>query len=194
VIAGLIGITIATDAIAWWRKPDVHTQLSWVSRSSLAVAAALLSIVAVPIGKAFFTSRGLSDDIDGVAPDAVSEAADEVSFLLSALARLIPTIGDPLVRGWISARRRVSRIDSLSVRTHPWRVAVALGVAAGTALTISHDLGEGPPDLGILLLLWIVFVTIETAAVVVAFALLGRFLGIVRRDTPGKLGTMSGPS
>ncbi|HEY6307601.1 MAG TPA: hypothetical protein VI488_14205 [Candidatus Angelobacter sp.] len=63
-------------------------------------------------------------------------------------------------------------------RRHPWRFACFLSLLAGVAVYLSK-LREGPgPSLGIALLVAAIFITAESVAAVLGFAILGAYLGL----------------
>jgi len=191
VLVGLVTLTVVVDEVAWATDAagDPSAPLAWVSRASLVVVALVLIPVLLMVGRAAASgAAGESDEPDPAdSPDGLADAAALVDRAISGLARVAPTAGESLGREWSRLRRAAARIPAIDVRVHPWRVAGAIGLLAGTMLAIAHDLSEGMPSGGVggVIVVWMVFVVVETMAVLAGFALLGRFLGIVgRRRVP----------
>jgi hypothetical protein len=71
-----------------------------------------------------------------------------------------------------------SRAPWLNPRTHPWRFACILGLLVGVGLLLAQ-LQEGlPPSLMIGLIVAGIFISAEFIATLVAFLLLGGYLGL----------------
>lgn len=64
-------------------------------------------------------------------------------------------------------------------RSYPWRFCAAVALAWGVALAAVHGLEEGAPgNLELAALVWLIFIVVESAAVLGGFLLVGGFLGL----------------
>lgn len=71
-----------------------------------------------------------------------------------------------------------SRLPWIDPRTHPWRFATVLGLLVGVGLLVAQ-LQEGlPPSLAAGLIVAAIFISAETSAALVGFAVLGGYLGL----------------
>jgi hypothetical protein len=80
--------------------------------------------------------------------------------------------------GWRVRRHPEPLVSGVS----PRRLGALTALAAGLVLTATHLVAEGPPTDGALVALAVagIIVGIEGSAVLVCFAVLGRFLGLRR--------------
>ena len=70
----------------------------------------------------------------------------------------------------------------LNPRRHPWNLVILLGVCMGIALLIADFSGEGgPPQLGRLVLIASIFISVEFVGVLVGYALLAKPIGLFRQ-------------
>jgi hypothetical protein len=74
----------------------------------------------------------------------------------------------------------------LNPRRHRWNAAILTGIILGIALVLGEMLGEGggPHQVGRLAFVVAVFVSLESFAVLLGYALLARPLGLFRRTKP----------
>jgi len=109
-------------------------------------------------------------------PDAVDDVAD--------LLRDGPAGLGPVRRGCLRAADLVGAWAESSVaspRRHPWVFVAVVSSAAGVALAASEFVHEGlPPNVGVGILVVAVFGAIVGVAGVLGYALLGRYLHLVR--------------
>jgi hypothetical protein len=71
----------------------------------------------------------------------------------------------------------------LNPRKHRWNLVVLVAVILGVSLVLVEALAEGlSPNLGRVLLVFGVYIGIEGAGVALGYVLLGRFLGIFRKE------------
>jgi hypothetical protein len=141
---------------------------------TIALAVATVALAAVTLAgiaglvRALARSRPVSV-IQRARDDALTDLL-AASRLDTQMARLAER--HPRAAGWID------------LRTHPWRFCLLFATACGAALAAGHALLDGGFDavtwaaLGRMLLAGLVIAAIEGAAVVAAFASLGRFLRI----------------
>ncbi len=79
----------------------------------------------------------------------------------------------------------------LSPRLHEWNIVVTVAVVAGLSLALAEFLADGSPhDVGRVLLVLTVYVGLECLAVSLGYALLKRFLGLLRIEQEPRI---SGP-
>jgi len=79
-------------------------------------------------------------------------------------------------------------VSWLNLRKHTWNVCILMGILIGGILVLAEMLGEGSPQhLGQLLLVVALFISIESAGVLLGYALLARPLRLFRRDADGTL-------
>jgi hypothetical protein len=87
-------------------------------------------------------------------------------------------------------RRRLDatlRGSRFSPRRHPWAFCAIVAAVFGAAFSTWHSLAEGlAPDPGIALLVWSLYAGITAAWVVAGYALLGRYLRLIRSEPAGR--------
>jgi hypothetical protein len=72
-------------------------------------------------------------------------------------------------------------LDWLDLRKHAWNIVVLFAILIGAGFALAEFMGEGAsPIPGRSLIVMAVFIGIESAGVLLGYALLGRFLGIYR--------------
>lgn len=120
-------------------------------------------------------------DIQAAALLALERAAHRVPTLAAPLRRaasLVATLPAALAH-------RAPRLSAwLDLRRHPWRFALTVSIVAGLAVAVGHGVGEGATTdhLPKQLLAGGLIASIEAAAALLGFAVLGRYLGL-RSDT-----------
>jgi hypothetical protein len=71
----------------------------------------------------------------------------------------------------------------LSLRKHRWKLVLLAALGMGVSLVLMETLAEGlSPNLGRVLLVFVVYIGIEGVGVTLGYGLLGRFLGIFRAE------------
>jgi len=155
VVLACTAVTVAHDAAL--------TVGGWAVLAVLAVGSIVTGVMLVR-GLRFAAAAGASAARFGPSDDALAD--------LEAVAR-------------IAIERFGLRVPNVAprLRAHPWRLAVSLAVLAGLALAATHGIGEGISihHLGGALIAGALIVTIEAAAALAGFAVLGRFLAIRSR-------------
>jgi O-antigen/teichoic acid export membrane protein len=73
-------------------------------------------------------------------------------------------------------------IRALDPRKHPWRVVALAAAGMELALLMAEVLGEGVPQLNLILVVAAVFITIEGAGVLLGYLLFRQYLGLFRRQ------------
>ena len=78
-----------------------------------------------------------------------------------------------------------SILDWINPRKHSWNFAILLGIAMGIVLVLGETLGEGgsPPQVGRLVLVAAVFISLECAGVLLGYALLAKPMGLFRETS-----------
>lgn len=182
--AGAILLTSLTALAGALRGRGADDQTIIVG-AALTAGAALLVIAALV--RAVARERALTE----IADEPVLPGDDALADVL-ALSRELRdrAAGDRLLHRPAAALECVARTAPvracaarLHLREHPWRAALALGVFAGAAFGLAHGISEGPSRLSQIprgLAAFAAICAIETAAVLICFAALGRFLGISR--------------
>jgi hypothetical protein len=101
---------------------------------------------------------------------------------LRVRSRRFSQVASPVekVLGWPPVR---SVLHWLNPRRHRWNAAILTGIVLGSGLVVGEMLGEGgaPHQIGRLVLVFAVFVSLEMFAVLLGYALLARPLGLFRR-------------
>ena len=168
VAVGAVLVSVAADAVA-----AAGGGGSGATRTVLLVAVAAVGVAAVAgaeeVARATARTRALARLDD-------RPAGDDIFDDVLALAAATETV--PVAARAVAGARRLAP----ALRRRPWRLAALTALAAGLALTITHIVAEGPPADGplVALALTAVIVGIEGTAILVCFALLGRFLGLRR--------------
>jgi hypothetical protein len=100
---------------------------------------------------------------------------EHASFAASIFLRLEKAVSYLLDMSWARA------ITSwLNPRKHSWNIVILLALAMGIFLIVAETTGEGLPQARLILLVFGVFIGIESAGVLLGYALFRRFLGIFR--------------
>lgn len=112
--------------------------------------------------------RDLLDDLSGILRDCRPRSGP-LSRLASSVERIA---GGPGFR-----RTR----EMFNPRIHPWRLLGVMGVLVGFLLALAEVFGGGTaPGTGQIVLVAVVFIALESAGAILGFALLRRFLGLMR--------------
>src|SRR4030042_1899332 len=177
LVASAILVTIIADAIAVLaaRVP----QTSWGNLLLAGLAAVSASAMACLIALAASVPR-----LPPIEPPADLTPADAIDDLRIVVRRLVIRLRAFLpgrLVEWVEAFRAESafrQVPWIDPRSHPWRFACASAILAGMALALAQ-LREGlPHSLESGLLVVFIFVGSEAAAVIAAFALFGKVLGL----------------
>jgi hypothetical protein len=189
VVAGAIGIA------RWLRYRDEPMfppeRLKDVQRTNAVALACIEAIVLSQAAGLLIHAGSLGDSGWTIALTVATGALAVVTLagiagLVRALARSRPVAvvdprrDDALTDLLAATRVGVSLPEWIDLRTHPWRVCLLFAAACGVAAAAGHALLDGgiAPITARMLLAGMAIATIEGAAVVVAFAGLGRFLRI----------------
>jgi hypothetical protein len=110
--------------------------------------------------------------------------ADGIDDLWALVRVPVVHLGAVLPHGFVEwvkrfcSDRLFARVPWLDPRIHPWRFAGLLGLLVGVGLAVAQ-LQEGfPPSLWLGLMVAGVFISVEAAATLVGFAILGGYLGL----------------
>jgi len=177
--ADWIGIASTGDALIVTPLVAALAAMSGlIGLEAIAFAAANLSAgIRIP-GQGIGPQAGTDDSLD----DLFSVAREIRDYLLSAFPRLRPwweQVARISTRPWLA-----SWIAWLNPRRHPVRSVTLAATASGVAVAAAHALLEGAPaDLGIAFQIAAFFILVETIAACAGYALLGRFLGIIRLES-----------
>jgi hypothetical protein len=166
VVLACIEAIVVSQAVGLLIHAGLLTDSGWTIALTVATAALALLTLAGIAGLARALARGR--------PVAVTDPArDDALADLLAAARLDGQAARIAER----YPRAAERID---LRSHPWRICLLFAAACGLAAAAGHALLDGgsPTITGRMLLAGLAIATIEGAAVVLAFAGLGRFLRI----------------
>lgn len=194
LVAGLLAAEVPTFV-----SHAAAVRDTWAGRGLAAGVAALgvlLAAAVVALVGAWRHSGAVpSGDRDGQAPpdDALADLAAFASLLLESLRRRTPTMAHVIDRcvGWGShgraalARRMPAAAAWLDPRGHAWRFCVLAAVAIGIVGAVMHGATDGglpawnARAVGLAIYAGVVLLVVEAAAVLVAAALLGRFLGLL---------------
>jgi hypothetical protein len=172
VAVGAVLVSVGADAVAAVAAPAAGA--GGTTRLLLLAAVAAVGAIAVgglgAVARATVRTRALARLDDRPADD--DDILDDVLALAGAVERM------PLAARGLTGARRLAP----ALRAHPWRLGALTALAAGLVLTATHLVAEGPPTDGALVALAVagIIVGIEGAAVLVCFAVLGRFLGLRR--------------
>jgi hypothetical protein len=100
---------------------------------------------------------------------------DHASFAASLFLRLEKAVSNLVNMSWGRALT-----SWLNPRKHPWSIAALLALGMGILLIAAEAIGEGLPQARLILLVFGVFIGVESAGVLLGYALFRRFLGIFR--------------
>lgn len=145
-------------------------------------AIAFASATLLARGRSLGQSAGQSGETDDSLDDLFSVAQETRDRVLSLFPRLRPwweEVVRTTTRPWLAAW-----IAWFNPRRHLVRSVLLAATASGVALAVTHALIEGASaDLGLALQIAAFFIFGETIAACAGYALLGRFLGIIRLET-----------
>jgi hypothetical protein len=107
------------------------------------------------------------------------DAVDDVAELLRSAPTKLPAVHEPCVR---TAGLLVALAGSnAGPRRHPWLFVATVSSAAGVAMAASEFVHEGlPPNVGVGILVVALFGVIVTVSGLIGYALVGRYLHLVR--------------
>ncbi|HZO71689.1 MAG TPA: hypothetical protein VFB60_05760 [Ktedonobacteraceae bacterium] len=76
-------------------------------------------------------------------------------------------------------------LNWINPHKHTWNFAILLGIAMGIVLVLGETLGEGggPPQVGRLVLVTAIFISLECAGVLLGYALLAKPMGLFRETS-----------
>ena len=172
-----IAVTILADGVAEVLAPRPASPHARMLLAGLSGMALVTVYCAAAVMHAF---RGLPH----LAPPAnltLCDAIDDLwMFVRVPVERLRALLPERIV--WFvltfHAGRLFARIAAFDPRRHPWRFACAAGIAAGSCLCLAERQEGLPPSLPVGLLATSIFLGGETLAVLLAFTLLGGYLGL----------------
>jgi hypothetical protein len=178
VIAAVVALLVQARVEAWGPWFGLLVGLL-VLTGTLALGAAALLVYALS------RSRGYAG---AVLPEEADAFDDIVAFLADAgviAGRRFTWLGTELTTAAhrLDATLRGSR---LSPRRHPWAFCAVVAAVFGAAFSTWHSIAEGlAPDPGSALLVWSLYAGITATWVVVGYALLGRYLRLIRSEPTG---------
>ena len=152
---------------AGWREGIAGAVITAVAGMTfLFLAVALLSKAMFPCPDV--PERDFLDDLNGLFRD--------IKVRPGFLSRLASSSG-----GFAAAPAIKRMREILNPRSHAWRCIVIAGVFVGILLALVELIGiGGSPGMGQVVLVALVYVALESTGVIVGFALLRRFLGLIR--------------
>ena len=141
-----------------------------------------LSFVTVAIASLFVVPGWLSQRRSRGSESALSgehDAVDDLAELLRSVPTKLPVLHELSVR---SAGLLVALAGSnAGPRRHPWLFVATVSCAVGVTMAVSEFVHEGPPpNVGIGILVVALFSAIVTVSGLVGYALVGRYLHLVR--------------
>jgi hypothetical protein len=182
LVLASLGLGVAVTAVTLFR--------SWRQATAAGIASAAMRRQMIDAVGA----RERPPDTDRI-PDAVADLQAVAVLALARLQRRFPTLEGVMGRLIVLVHtlpnelaRRVPRLAaSLALCRHPWRFAASAATTAGLALAAGHALTEGVSVRHVpgALLAAALIATIEALAVLLGYAVLGRFLGIRPPRRPG---------
>jgi hypothetical protein len=203
-LAGMVGgMTVVTGLTGWLIVRYADSQLGhgpWRLSAILCPAGILIlavypsawdegfvgGIATALLGMALFfvmvwsLSMGISPRMDGHFEDFIDDLGAVCRWTKAQVAyvdRLFQIVERFIEQSWIR-----SIIGWLDLRKHVWNLVILMGVAMGAALALAEAIGEGPsPIPGRFVIVMSIFIGIESAGLLLGYALLARFLGIYRR-------------
>ena len=153
------GVGVALGAVLVAAASDLATGNQVAGAGLVGIAAVAAALV---LAGARLRLRGLAAAADEPAAD---DAFDDVLALAGPVLARVP------------ARGVAERLAG-AARARPWLFCLLVAGMAGGALAVSHGVGEPPDRLASGIAAGAALFVIEGGAVVICFALLGRFLGI----------------
>lgn len=176
IVLGSIAATLLSDVIALILHPIPHSYWAYVVLLSLGLMCLLAFTCLVSLIVVLREIR--------MAPPPHLTPADGLDDLWTPVRVATTKARRILPRGFVdwvadfNSDKLFAHFPWGHPRQHPWRFACLLSVLAGVAIYLSK-LREGPaPSLRIALLVAAIFVTAETVAAILGFAILGAHLGL----------------
>jgi hypothetical protein len=177
-----IGATVIVGVAALLAQVRAEPWGLWfgllVLTGTLALGAAALLVYALSRSRGYAAVRA-------VLPEEADAFDDIVIFLADAgviVGRRFAWLGAEFTTAAhrLDATLRGSRF---SPRRHPWAFCTVVAAVFGAAFSTWHSLAEGlAPDPGSALLVWSLYAGITATWVVVGYALLGRYLRLIRGE------------
>jgi hypothetical protein len=114
--------------------------------------------------------------------DPAPDVFDDVEALTVDLARA--SSAPPTVQHLGHAAGRATHRLARPMRAHPWPACFAIAIAFGVGLSTWHSVVEGVPSLSAALFIVPVYAGLGAAIVVGAYATVGRYLELIRHQSP----------
>jgi hypothetical protein len=144
------------------------------------IATAAMGMLMFFIG-CWVLARAIFPVLDGAYEDVLDDLAAVVGWLKEHIR---PARGLFNCLEGLAGRRWVRAATGwLNPRRHAWNFVLPAALLMGVALMLTEALGEGlAPQLNTVVLVAGVYIGLECAGVLLGYGLLGRFLGLFRRD------------
>lgn len=184
-----IGVTLVADTFMELQYPAWDTSI-WGrllvvglgTVALIACAAVLATVAAARRLTATPTSERPPNGEAGSLGEALGDLWALVRKILAWSGHSLPWLSRPL--HWVDnlGNRLFEWMMNwpwIGPRSYPWRFCAAVALAWGVALAAVHGLEEGAPgNLELAALVWLIFIVVESAAVLGGFLLVGGFLGL----------------
>jgi hypothetical protein len=172
-----IGTTVLVDALAEILRPLPRSYWGSVLLVGLAAMALLALACYLALAAAFRRPPVLAPPTDLTPADGFDDLWTLVQVPVVCLSAILPHGPVQWVQRF-SGDALFARLPWINPRTHPWRFATVLGLLVGLGL-LAAQMQEGlPPSLAAGLIVAAIFISAETLAGLVGFALLDGYLGL----------------
>jgi hypothetical protein len=166
---------LASTALVFVILAIYPEQLRQSSGGELLTALAGTAMLFFPLG---VFSRRLTLNQDGPAVDIIDDLAAVVAWIKSRTPSL-----QPLYVGFDRCQRMSWALKAsawVNPRRHKWRLCLLTGAGVGIGLVTAEFWSEGAASLRMAVLLIAIFVGLESAAILMGYALLGKPLDLFR--------------
>jgi len=177
LVLAAIGTALLVDALAEIVRPFPTSYWGYVLLVALGAMAVLTLGCYLALAAIFRRLPATAPPPNLTPADGIDDLWTLVQVPVVALSALLPHRFVQWVKRFDSDML-FSRLPWIDPRTHPWRFATVLGLLVGVGLLVAQ-LQEGlPPSLAAGLIVAAIFISAETSATLVGFAVLGSYLGL----------------
>jgi hypothetical protein len=177
LVLAAIFVTLCADAIAVIVQPLPLSLLGNILRIELGLMFVLTFSCGLGLWLVFRGTPAAAPPTDLTPADAIDDLWSLVRVPVVKGSAIFPTS----VVDWVkrfNSDRLFACVQWFDPRKHPWRFTGGVGLLVGVLLVVAQ-LQEGlPPNLGVGLLVTVIFISIELVATLLGFAIFGGYLGL----------------
>lgn len=191
VVLSAVAITLISDGTAAFLYPAAPTLWAHLLVSGIGLLLVPVLLCAFVLAAAFQPVARVSVPSNLTIMDGVEDLWALVRIPARRFRALLPRkLVEEIER--FHPEALLARFPWLNPRIHPWRFALLLGIWAGFCLLVAQAQEGPPPNIGAGLLVAGLFLSMETAATLLGYLILGRYLGL--RASPTKAPLAIDPS